>query len=116
MIDVYLKSASKEAKLTVHPLVRINTIHKKIYKRAYISTLIRKRNNLRIQFQTKLLALRAYHHSILDSQSTSRAWLHLPHMWECTPLWGKPMTLSMRTGQNENRNLVTFDNLKKTLD
>ena len=33
-----------------------------------------------------------------------------------TARWGKPMTLSMRTGQNENRNLVTFDNPKKTLD
>ena len=30
--------------------------------------------------------------------------------------WGKPMTLSMRSGQNEIRNLATFDNSTQTLD
>ena len=32
------------------------------------------------------------------------------------PQWGKPMTLSMRTGKNENKNFATFDNPTKTLD
>ena len=30
--------------------------------------------------------------------------------------WGKPMTLSMRSGQNQNRNFATFDKSTQTLD